>query len=60
MKNILAFCLMVLSCTFVQAKTYNVTSFGAKGDGRNIDSEAINKAIEQASADGGGADRESG
>ena len=54
MKNILAFCLMVLSCTFVQAKTYNVTSFGAKGDGRNIDSEAINKAIEQASADGGG------
>ena len=33
---------------------YNVRSFGAKGDGKNVDSEAINKAIETAAASGGG------
>jgi len=33
---------------------YNVRAFGAKGDGKNIDSEAINKAIETAAAAGGG------
>lgn len=34
--------------------TYNVKDFGASGDGKSIDSEAINKAIESASAAGGG------
>jgi polygalacturonase len=38
----------------VFAKTYNVRDFGAAGDGLTIDSEAINKAIEAASTDGGG------
>jgi len=33
---------------------YDVTSFGAKGDGRSLDSPAINKAIEAAAAAGGG------
>ena len=33
---------------------YNVKKFGAAGDGSTIDTSAINKAIEAASADGGG------
>lgn len=33
---------------------YNVKTYGAKGDGKTIDSGAINKAIEDASKNGGG------
>jgi polygalacturonase len=33
---------------------YNVKKYGAKGDGKNLDSKAINKAIEQAALNGGG------
>jgi polygalacturonase len=33
---------------------YNVRTFGAKGDGKTIDTPAINKAIETAAASGGG------
>jgi polygalacturonase len=33
---------------------YDVRSFGAKGDGRTLDTDAINKAIAAASAAGGG------
>lgn len=33
---------------------YNVKKYGAKGDGKNLDSKAINKAIEQAASNGGG------
>ncbi len=33
---------------------FNVTDFGAKGDGKTLDSPAINAAIEAAVADGGG------
>jgi polygalacturonase len=33
---------------------YDVRSFGAKGDGRTLDTQAINKAIEEAAAAGGG------
>ncbi len=36
------------------AAVYNVRSFGAKGDGKAIDSHAINRAIETAAASGGG------
>jgi len=35
-------------------KQYNITSFGAKGDGRTINTSAIQKAIDLASAEGGG------
>jgi hypothetical protein len=35
-------------------KVYDVTEYGAVGDGNNLDSPAINKAIEQCVADGGG------
>jgi polygalacturonase len=37
-----------------RAKVYDVRAFGAKGDGKNLDSPAINKAIEAAAAAGGG------
>ena len=33
---------------------YNVRSFGAKGDGKQFDTQAINKTIETAAANGGG------
>ncbi len=33
---------------------YNIKNFGAKGDGVNIDSPAINEAIDSAAANGGG------
>ena len=36
------------------ASVYDVRQFGAKGDGKTIDSPAINKAIEEAAAAGGG------
>src|SRR6266542_1499337 len=35
-------------------RVYDVTTFGAKGDGHTLDSPAINKAIETAAAAGGG------
>lgn len=35
-------------------KVFNVRDFGAKGDGKAIDGEAIDKAIEAAAQDGGG------
>lgn len=48
---------LLLLCSIAAAApsdTYNVRKFGAKGDGRHIDSPAINKAIEAAAANGGG------
>jgi hypothetical protein len=35
-------------------QTYNVRAFGATGDGKTLDTDAINKAIEAAAAAGGG------
>jgi len=37
-----------------RANVYDVRAFGAKGDGKNLDSPSINKAIEAAAAAGGG------
>ena len=38
----------------VRTLEYDVRAFGAKGDGRTLDTDAINKAIDAASAAGGG------
>jgi polygalacturonase len=45
---------MVISLSGFSQPFYNVKDYGAKGDGKNIDSEAINKAIEEAAKAGGG------
>lgn len=49
---------IVLLCGSLSATTsvviYDVRAFGAKGDGKNLDSPAINKAIEAAAVAGGG------
>src|SRR6266511_1873921 len=37
-----------------QTGVYDVTSFGAKGDGKTLDTAAINKAIATATSNGGG------
>src|SRR5690349_14234866 len=38
----------------IAASGYDVRAYGAKGDGKAVDSTAINKAIEAAAANGGG------
>lgn len=43
-----------ISCIGMDAATYNVKDYGAVGDGKTIDSPAINKAIEAAGKSGGG------
>src|SRR5574344_1771888 len=43
---------LALISIFSQANTYNIKDFGAKGDGKTIDSPAINRAIEAAAQAG--------
>lgn len=48
---------LLLSFTFFvhgQATVYNVKKYGAKGDGKALDTKAIDKAITEANAAGGG------
>ena len=45
---------IVVSGNQLFADGYNVKDFGAVGDGKNIDSPAINRAIEAAATEGGG------
>ena len=57
MRKNLLFVLLTLSCLSAIADNlndYNVRSFGAVGDGKSLDSPAINIAIESAFANGGG------
>ncbi len=42
------------SAAFPMGAIYDIRSFGAAGDGKTVDSSAINKAIEAAAAAGGG------
>jgi polygalacturonase len=63
MKRLYAFCLFTLIIVIhttafcqpsQQSGIYNVRTFGATGDGKSLDSKAINKAIETAANAGGG------
>lgn len=54
MKHALITILLLLSALPCLAETYNVKDFGAQGDGKAIDSPAINAAIEKAADNGGG------
>ncbi|OQP53369.1 glycoside hydrolase family 28 [Niastella yeongjuensis] len=56
MKKISLFHLLVLLSTSIlaQQKTYDITSFGAKGDSLTNNAPFIQKAIDEASASGGG------
>src|SRR5690606_34369188 len=50
---ILTLTLMVNACAFAQ-NVYNVDDFGAKGDGRKVNTQAIQQAIDKCHENGGG------
>ena len=54
MKKYTLFLLLLLISCQAFATIYNIKDFGATGNGKTIDSPAINKAIEQAAKEGGG------
>jgi polygalacturonase len=45
---------LIAFASCLRAAEFDVRAFGAKGDGKTVDSPAINKAIEDAAARGGG------
>ena len=54
-KKLTAFFALMVCCNMIAAHpVYNVRDYGAKGDGKTLDSPAINAAIEAAVKDGGG------
>ena len=60
MKSFLSVVLLVFLASTALSQTsganafYNVRSFGATGNGKTLDTDAVNKAIESASTNGGG------
>ena len=47
MKRIYLLFSLLIGCIYLHAAIYNVMDFGAKADGKTIDSPAINRAIER-------------
>ena len=54
MKRIYLLFSLLIGCIYLHAAIYNVMDFGAKADGKTIDSPVINRAIEAAAQAGGG------
>lgn len=54
MRQLLALAFLSFALLAQAGGVYNVIDFGAKGDGKTLDSPAINAAIEAAVSDGGG------
>lgn len=54
MRSFLLFIIFAIYVQTIFSAVYNINDFGAKGDGVNIDSKAINLAINEASKNGGG------
>lgn len=54
MKQVISLFGLLMCSLSTQADIYLVKDFGAMGDGKTIDSPAINEAIRQAAANGGG------
>ena len=52
-KRLVTFICCLYCCLASTARIYNVCDYGAKGDGKTLDSPAINAAIEAAVKDGG-------
>ncbi len=52
-KKSIVYCLFLFITTFVQAQDTNILDFGAKADGTTINTEAIQKAINQTAVKGG-------
>jgi len=46
--------ILIVSSGILSAKDYNVKDYGAVGDGKIIDSPAINKLLQQVASEGGG------
>lgn len=51
---LLSLLVFLFTFSFINASEYNVKNYGAAGNGKTLDTPAINKAIEEANSAGGG------